>query len=179
MDPYRTPTDDRPERPDEPHLQDTPAGARHDDPQPEMTTDSDRHHHEADDQSGADPGGAADSREAAHAPSGHRDRGSERPLQSSGSPGEQQYSSLLSDREAGVFLDRWREVQARFVDDPRTAVQDGDALVAELMQSLAHRFGEQKGALEEQWKSGGEPETEQLRLALQEYRSFFNRLLST
>ena len=78
-----------------------------------------------------------------------------------------------------MYLDRWREVQARFVDDPRTAVQDGDALVGELMRALAHRFAEQKGALEEQWKSGGEPETEQLRPALQEYRSFFSRLLST
>ncbi|MDQ3612538.1 MAG: hypothetical protein M4D85_13235, partial [Actinomycetota bacterium] len=111
---------------------------------------------------------------------GHSDPRSERPSQVPGSLGQgQQYSALLSDREAGVFLDRWREVQAGFVDDPRTAVQDGDALVAELMRSLSHRFAEQKGALEEQWKSGGEPETEQLRLALQEYRSFFNRLLST
>ncbi len=91
----------------------------------------------------------------------------------------QQYSALLSDRDADLFLDRWREVQARFVDDPQAAVRDADSLVAELMQSLAERFAEQRTALEEQWNSGGQPETEQLRLALQEYRSFFHRLLST
>lgn len=91
----------------------------------------------------------------------------------------QQYAALVSDRDADVFLDRWREVQARFVDDPQAAVRDADSLVAELMQSLAERFAEQRTALEDQWNSGGQPETEQLRLALQEYRSFFQRLLST
>ncbi|MDQ3423939.1 MAG: hypothetical protein M3510_11295 [Actinomycetota bacterium] len=91
----------------------------------------------------------------------------------------QQYSALLSDRDADVFLDRWREVQARFVDDPQAAVRDADSLVAELMRSLAERFAEQRTALEDQWNSGGQPETEQMRLALQEYRSFFHRLLST
>jgi hypothetical protein len=91
----------------------------------------------------------------------------------------EQYAPLLEDRESGVFLDRWREVQARFVDDPQAAVRDGDALVAELMQALASRFSEQKGALQQHWDTGSEPETEQLRRTLQEYRSFFQRLLST
>ncbi len=179
MERYGTPTDDMPDPRDERHpQQDIPERDSYDDPQPAVSGESDRPRHEADDQSGTEPGGAAESSQAYRA--GHPDPRSEGPSRGLGSPGEgQQYSSLLSDREAGVFLDRWREVQARFVDDPRTAVQDGDALVAELMRSLADRFGEQKGALEEQWNSGGEPETEQLRLALQEYRSFFNRLLST
>lgn len=86
---------------------------------------------------------------------------------------------LLDDVEAEAFLDRWSEVQSRFVDDPQGAVRDGDGLVAELMQALARRFSERKGDLEEQWNKGGEPETEELRLALQQYRSFFQRLLST
>lgn len=90
-----------------------------------------------------------------------------------------QPAPLLSDSEADVFLDRWREVQARFIDDPRAAVQDGDGLVTELLRSLTDRFGEQKSSLEERWSSGGQPETEQLRRALQDYRSFFERLLST
>lgn len=90
-----------------------------------------------------------------------------------------QDAPLLDDREADDFLARWSEVQGRFVDDPQGAVRDGDSLVAELMQALAARFSDHKGRLEEQWQRGSEPETEELRLALQQYRSFFQRLLST
>lgn len=87
--------------------------------------------------------------------------------------------SLLDDAVAARFLERWADVQTRFVDDPQAAVRDGDALVAELMQTLAQRFSQHKSGLEEQWQSGREPGTEELRLALQQYRSFFQRLLST
>ena len=86
---------------------------------------------------------------------------------------------LLEDGEADALLRRWSEVQARFVDDPQGAVRDGDSLVAELLQALAARFADHKDGLEQSWRSGGEADTEQLRLALQSYRSFFHRLLST
>jgi hypothetical protein len=86
---------------------------------------------------------------------------------------------LLDEATADPFARRWSEVQARFVDDPRQAVRDADGLVAELMQALAERFAQHKGGLEEQWTSGSEPDTESLRLALQQYRSFFDRLLRT
>jgi len=65
------------------------------------------------------------------------------------------------------------------VDDPREAVQNADGLVAELMQSMARGFSEHKGRLEAQWQGGGAADTEDLRQALQRYRSFFERLLST
>jgi hypothetical protein len=86
---------------------------------------------------------------------------------------------LLDAAESDGFLQRWSEVQARFVDDPQGAVRDGDSLVAELMQALASSFAQHKEGLEQQWSSGGEPGTEELRLALQQYRSFFQRLLAT
>jgi len=86
---------------------------------------------------------------------------------------------LLEEGEAEDFLRRWSEVQARFVDDPQAAVRDGDSLVAELLQALAARFAAHKDALDQQWQGGGEAGTEELRLALQSYRSFFQRLLST
>ncbi|MCW2583367.1 MAG: hypothetical protein JWQ53_2157 [Klenkia sp.] len=86
---------------------------------------------------------------------------------------------LLDDHEADGFLTRWSEVQARFVDDPQGAVRDGDSLVAELVQALVQRFSQHKAGLEQQWQAGAEPETEELRRALQQYRSFFQRLLAT
>lgn len=87
--------------------------------------------------------------------------------------------TLLDEGEADGFLERWREVQTRFVDDPQGAVRDADSLVAELMQSLAERFSQHKRGLEEQWQRGAEPGTEELRVALQQYRSFFQRLLTS
>lgn len=86
---------------------------------------------------------------------------------------------LLDDEQTELFQRRWSDVQARFVDDPRTAVLDGDALVADLVSTLAQRFSQHKDGLEEQWSRGAEPSTEELRLALQQYRSFFHRLLRT
>jgi hypothetical protein len=87
--------------------------------------------------------------------------------------------ALLDPADEQRFRQRWNDVQARFVDDPREAVQTADGLVAELMQSLAGGFNEHKGRLESAWQSGNDPDTEELRQALQRYRSFFDRLLST
>ena len=86
--------------------------------------------------------------------------------------------SLVDPADGDRFRQRWNDAQARFVDDPREAVQSADALVAELMQTLASSFSEHKGRLESAWQSGEDPDTEELRQALQRYRSFFDRLLS-
>lgn len=87
--------------------------------------------------------------------------------------------ALLDPSDGQRFQQRWSDVQARFVDDPQGAVQTADGLVAEVMQSLARGFSDHKARLESAWQSGGDPDTEELRQALQRYRSFFNRLLST
>jgi hypothetical protein len=81
--------------------------------------------------------------------------------------------------EAEEFRSRWQEIQSGFVDDPREAVHAADALVADVMQTLATSFADHKQGLEEQWQRGEEVATEDLRVALRRYRSFFNRLLST
>ena len=67
----------------------------------------------------------------------------------------------------------------RFVDEPRGAVEDADALVATVMQKLAEGFAQERERLEAQWGRGEDISTEDLRIALQRYRSFFQRLLST
>lgn len=66
----------------------------------------------------------------------------------------------------------------RFVDEPRDSVQKADGLVAEMMERLAQTFSEERTKLESQWERGDDLFTEDLRIALQRYRSFFQRLLS-
>ncbi|RKT53397.1 hypothetical protein [Saccharothrix australiensis] len=85
---------------------------------------------------------------------------------------------LFTTGEADGFQGEWRALQADFVDDPRDAVRRADELVAQVIQSLATTFAEHKRSLEGQWQAGGEADTEELRLALRRYRSFFDRLLS-
>lgn len=75
------------------------------------------------------------------------------------------------------FRARWEAIQQGFVDDPRSAVTDADALVSDVLKKLSTTFEEQHGQLESQW-SDGEPDTEDLRSALRRYRDFFDRLLA-
>jgi hypothetical protein len=86
---------------------------------------------------------------------------------------------LLGGAETNEVRDRWQSIQTDFVDDPRESVEQADALVAELMQRLAQIFTEERRRLEAQWTRGDDVSTEDLRLALRRYRSFFERLLST
>lgn len=94
-------------------------------------------------------------------------------------PGEQSLEPLLASEEAERFRARWAEIQTGFVDSPRQAVEQADGLVAELMQQLAQTFSGERENLESQWSRGDDVSTEDLRVGLQRYRSFFERLLST
>ena len=85
---------------------------------------------------------------------------------------------LLASQDAEGFRGQWLEIQAAFVDEPRRAVHEADELVAELMQRLARTFADERATLESQWDRDEDVSTEDLRLALQRYRSFFDRLLS-
>ena len=85
---------------------------------------------------------------------------------------------LLADDETKDFTMRWREIQIAFVDEPRDSVAKADALVADLMQRLATSFSDERQRLEGQWDRGDDVSTEDLRVALTRYRSFFDRLLS-
>jgi hypothetical protein len=93
--------------------------------------------------------------------------------------GEEDAPQLLTPEDEEGFRTRWHEVQDRFVDDPRDAVHTADALVADVMQRLAATFADHRQELEGQWNRGEQANTEDLRLALRHYRSFFNRLLAT
>jgi ornithine carbamoyltransferase len=84
---------------------------------------------------------------------------------------------LFPTAEAAELRTRWRELQAQFVDEPREAVQAADGLVTDVMRRLSERFTEERNRLEAQWSRGDEVSTEDLRVALQRYRSFLERLL--
>jgi len=86
--------------------------------------------------------------------------------------------ALFSSEEVDQFRTEWRGLQSDFVDSPRDAVQHADQLVAQVMQSLATTFADHKKSLEGQWSKGEQVETEELRVALRQYRAFFDKLLT-
>jgi hypothetical protein len=85
---------------------------------------------------------------------------------------------LFAGNEADDFRHRWTDIQAAFVDEPRKAVENADGLVASAMKRLAEIFAQERATLEGQWAQGNDVNTEDLRIALRRYRSFFDRLLS-
>ena len=91
---------------------------------------------------------------------------------------EADHQPLFATDQSERFTSRWQEVQTSFVDQPREAVAEADALVADLMQRLAASFSQERERLEAQWDRGDDVSTEDLRVALTRYRSFFDRLLS-
>jgi len=78
----------------------------------------------------------------------------------------------------GNFRSQWNNLQTGFVDEPRRAVEGADKLVAAVMQQLADSFANEQSRLDKQWDQGDNVSTEELRIALQRYRSFFDRLLT-
>jgi len=98
----------------------------------------------------------------------------------SGSQTEQSDGStqLFPSNELQDLRTRWKDIQTGFVDEPRKAVEQADGLVASAMKRLAEVFAQERSGLEQQWDRGDNVSTEDLRVALQRYRSFFDRLLS-
>lgn len=90
---------------------------------------------------------------------------------------EEELSPLFSTDEANNLHAKWDSVQVAFVDEPRQAVEEADRLIAATMKRLAEIFAEERQKLEHQWDKGDNVSTEDLRIALRRYRSFFTRLL--
>ena len=87
-------------------------------------------------------------------------------------------TNLFPSAELEGLRARWKEIQTAFVDEPRKAVEQADGLVASAMKRLAEVFAQERSGLEQQWDRGDNVSTEDLRVALQRYRAFFDRLLS-
>jgi hypothetical protein len=123
---------------------------------------------------------------AGRAPASADPRGPDPELERSGGGGAMQATAadevastpMFPEEEARGYRTRWDAVQTGFVDEPRRAVEEADVLVAEVMRRLAEEFAREREQLEHHWDRGAEISTEDLRLALRRYRSFFHRLLS-
>lgn len=91
---------------------------------------------------------------------------------------DEQLAALVDDADADRLRTRWQAIQSTFVDEPKQSVEQADALVTEVIQRLTETFQQQRQSLQSQLDSDN-VSTEDLRLGLQRYRSFFERLLST
>jgi hypothetical protein len=85
---------------------------------------------------------------------------------------------LFAPNDTQDFRTRWEKVQIGFVDEPSKAVQQADELVASAIKRLAEVFASERQKLEAEWDKTDSVSTEDLRVALRRYRSFFDRLLS-
>ena len=106
-----------------------------------------------------------------------RGEGAARPAAGPGQRDEEQPAALFPAEDARNFQTRWDAVQVSFVDEPRRAVEQADALVAEALKRQAEIFAAARADLETQWDRGEDVSTEDLRQALRRYRAFFARVL--
>lgn len=93
-------------------------------------------------------------------------------------PDDDRSTPLFPEDAREELQSRWEAIQAEFVDEPRHSVEEADRLVTETTKRLADSFAEVRRHLEDEWKRGDDVSTEDLRLALRHYRSFFGRLVS-
>jgi len=77
--------------------------------------------------------------------------------------------------QADRYRDEWRELQMRFVDDPRGATQQAAGLVEDAVQALTASLQRRARAIAEE--NSGADDTESQLSALREYRTLFNRVL--
>jgi hypothetical protein len=86
--------------------------------------------------------------------------------------------ALFPAAESTRFRSQWTEIQAAFVDEPKSAVKRADALVGDVLKNLSETFARERSKLESQWDRDGDVSTEDFRIALRRYRAFFDRLLA-
>lgn len=100
------------------------------------------------------------------------------PEQNRASNSPEKFAPLFEKSQAEQFHTLWLEIQSRFVDDPGAAVGQADELVNRIIKNITTNFAAKRMSLEKQWKNGDQVSTEELRVALKQYRAFFDRLLS-
>jgi hypothetical protein len=96
------------------------------------------------------------------------------------------------------FIDAWQGTQAEFVDDPAVAISDADRLIQSVMRDRGYpmeKFEDRAALISvehphivERYRrahaiavanAGGETDTEELRIAMQDYRALFEELVGS
>ena len=85
---------------------------------------------------------------------------------------------LIPKQQVEQLRTRWTGIQTNFVDQPRKSVEEADNLVVGALKQIQDGFAAQRANLEKKWRHGDDVSTEDLRVALQNYRAFFDRLIS-
>ena len=83
-------------------------------------------------------------------------------------------ASLVGSLDTDGIRNRFLDIQAGFVDEPRQAVEEAGRFVDDLLQQVADALREQRAQLAGATDEGS---TEDLRLALRAYRQFVDRIL--
>ena len=91
---------------------------------------------------------------------------------------DEKHEPLFAAADSEGYRTRWSAIQTGFVDEPRKAVEEADALVAEVVRRLAEGFAQERQRLEAEWERNDQVSTEDLRQSMRRYRSFFDRLLN-
>jgi K+-sensing histidine kinase KdpD len=86
--------------------------------------------------------------------------------------------ACLKAEEINELKSRWSSIQIEFVDDPNLSVKQADDLVVEALERFEQALQNQRSVLVEKWNNQENVSTEDLRIALQSYRSFLDRLLT-
>jgi hypothetical protein len=86
-----------------------------------------------------------------------------------------QPAALLASLDAESIRNRFLDIQAGFVDEPRQAVEEAGRFIDELVQQVIDALQAQRGQL--QAPMADDASTEDLRLSLRAYRQFVDRLL--
>lgn len=126
----------------------------------------------------ADGGPTLVAQAAGARPAVEQNRANRQPVPVPKTKEDEQAAPLFSEHESKDFFARWDALQVGFIDEPRHAVEQADHLVATTMKRIAEIFAEERTRLEGQWDRGDNVSTEDLRVAMRRYRSFFRRLLS-
>jgi len=81
------------------------------------------------------------------------------------------------DPGTGSYQDRWGAIQAGFIDDPGRTVESASALLAEISDDITRAITGEREGIDGRWRTT-ESSTDDLRVAMQDYRALYGRLTS-